>query len=71
MKSLEVYKYGTQVTTKLGCIPAIITGVTIRGDSVSYEISYFYEGEHITVWIKDIEFTVDNDVEKTKIGFKK
>lgn len=69
MNELQIIKCGTEVLTKLSKIVATITGVSIRFDTISYEISYFNNGEHKTAWIYEHEFTIDN-VEKIKVGFK-
>lgn len=66
---MVIVKTGTPVITKSGSISAIITGVCIRDESISYEISYFGVGEHKTAWIYRYEFEIDTS-HKTQAGFK-
>lgn len=67
---MEIYQCGVKVKTKLGCIEAIITGLTIRFDAVAYELSYFNnEMEYKQVWMNENEFSVTGET-KIKIGFK-
>ncbi len=66
--SLQIVKYGTKVILA-DSIKAFITGVCIReGESISYEVSYFYNGQNTTCWIKRFEFEIDT-TEKQKAGF--
>jgi hypothetical protein len=66
---MKILKYGTEVKTAIGKIDAIITAANIRGDSVSYEISYFNNGEHKDVWVKECEI-IPKTKEKVIIGYK-
>ena len=66
-----VYKCGIEIITKLNAIHAIITGISIRFDRVIYEISYFKDAIYYQIWLHEEEFTLINDSEKIKIGFKK
>lgn len=66
---MEIVKPGTPIITKIGTVKALISGVCIREESVSYEISYFASGEHKNAWIYRYEFDIDSAI-KTKPGFK-
>ncbi len=66
---MDILSSGTIVKTKMGNIEGIITGATIRFNNVSYEISYFMDGEYKEAWLNEVEFTIDN-IERQKIGFK-
>ena len=45
MKQTKLYPSGTHIRTTLGQIEGMITATCIRFSSVSYEITYFYDGE--------------------------
>lgn len=66
---MEVFKYGTTVTTAVGKINGMITCISIRQKEVIYEITYYDNGTFHTTPMRDYEFTTDNP-ETTKIGFK-
>lgn len=66
--SLQIIKHGTKVLLADGTIKAFITGVCIRDESLSYEVSYFHGGINTTCWIKRFEFEIDTS-EKQKAGF--
>lgn len=68
-KNMQIVKPGTTIITTIGQIKAMVTGVCIRNESISYEISYFGSGEHKTAWIYRYEFEIDTST-KTKAGFK-
>ena len=57
--SIQVVKCQTKIKTVIGGVKAIVTGICIRDDSISYEISYFHNGINATAWIKRYEFEVD------------
>jgi hypothetical protein len=66
---IQIVKYGTKVTLANGSIKAFITGICIREDvSISYEVSYFNNGNNTVCWIKRFEFEIDI-IEKQKAGF--
>lgn len=48
----------------------IVTGVSIRGESVSYEMSYFSNGTHNTCWLYKYEFEIDMQIKK-QAGFNR
>jgi len=45
MKQIKLYPSGTHIRTTIGQIEGMITATCIRFSSVSYEITYFYDGE--------------------------
>lgn len=66
---MQIIEVGTKAITIIGEITGIITGVTIRGDFVIYEFSYFNNGERKSEWITESEFHVSESNLK-EIGFK-
>lgn len=60
-------KYGTKIITVIGQVKAIITATCIRGENITYEISYFQNGLSTTAWIHRIEFDIDES-QKGKAG---
>ena len=67
---MKVYGCNTEVILKNSNIPGIITGITIRNLSVTYEVSYFTKDEHKYIWINEYEFTTEIKRKKKEIGFK-
>ncbi|MFA5433678.1 MAG: hypothetical protein WC319_12515 [Candidatus Paceibacterota bacterium] len=45
MKQIKLYPSGTHIRTTIGQIEGMITATCVRFSSVSYEITYFYDGE--------------------------
>ena len=66
---MKVYKHGTRVKTLIGDIEGLITAISIRVGSISYEISYFSSGIYYNIWLNDFEFEVCS--KKSDIGFNK
>ena len=66
---MKIVKPGTSIITNIGQVKATLTGVCIREESISYEISYFGQGDHKSTWIYRYEFEIDTST-KTKAGFK-
>ena len=67
---IEIYPRGTVIETIVGKVTGVITGVCIRGTSVTYEVSYFDDKVYVTIWMAEGEFKVrTKNVEKQKIGF--
>jgi len=66
---MKLIKCGTKAIIKLGNSEAIITGISIRFSTVSYELSYFINGEYKSTWFNECEFNVD-ERSNTVIGFK-
>lgn len=57
---MEPLKTGQQIITKSGKISATITGICMRGNNLSYEVSYFSNNSYHQYWIYEFEFDVDN-----------
>ena len=55
---MKILKAGTKVTTIIGDVQAIITGVCITMDTVEYKIRWFYNGEEKTAWLHRFEINV-------------
>jgi hypothetical protein len=67
---MEVIKCGSMVAIKGNHdTDGIITCLSIRYNNVSYEVSYFNNGEYKQVWLVEDEFTLTNG-DRIKIGFK-
>lgn len=69
-KSLFVIPCGTSVTIASGSLEATVTCAAIRFDKITYELTYFYQGDYKTAWCHESEFHTVN-VKKDRIGFKK
>ena len=59
---------GTVVKTKLSSIEGMITCQSVRFGKVSYEITYFVNGDQKCIWMNEEEFEVT--AERNLIGFK-
>lgn len=70
MDEIEIIKSGTEVETVNGQIKGTVTAASIRFNSVSYEISYFHNGEYKSCWMNELEFKSMGDNYKQKVGFK-
>ncbi len=68
-KSLSVIPCGTSVTIASGSQEATITCSAIRFDKITYELTYFYQGEYKTAWCHESEFHTQN-TKNDRIGFK-
>lgn len=68
MNEILVLKCGLLVKPKLHNAEGIITAISIRFGKVTYEISYFHNGEYKTIWMSGEEFDVAES-EKMKVGF--
>lgn len=66
---MNIIKCGTPAITKIGQIESIVTSSNIRFNSVTYELSYFHNGDYKTVWLNENEFEIEHK-SKIKIGFK-
>lgn len=55
-----------------GKIEGTLTAISIIGEKIKYEFSYFYNGDYRSVWISSYEFKVkfDQSDNMKKIGFK-
>lgn len=68
---LNVYSVGTEVSTVVGKITAVITAILLRDKSIQYEIAYFNHGDYKSAWVYEFEIIVINKInDTTKIGFK-
>lgn len=66
---MKLIQCGTKAHISSAKIDAIITGISIRFNRSTYELSYFYNGEYKSVWLDESEFETSSS-EKLKIGFK-
>ena len=64
---MKVIPYGAKVKTVIGGVEAIITGVSLRGNSIRYNIAYFSNGVQQDIWVESVEVEMFND-EKKKAG---
>lgn len=67
---MKIYKCGSKATTVIGKIEGIITGICIRFKKVQYEISYFHEGKHQSIWLEECEI-ICQEKQRVTIGFNK
>ncbi len=65
----EIYKCGSKAKIILSDIDGYITGICIRGDTVSYEVSYNENLNYQTKWFYDFELQFVEG-KKERIGFK-
>lgn len=65
---MELIKCGTKAFTVMGNIEGIITGINIRGERATYELSYFNNMEYKAIWLDVSEFETFS--ETTDIDFK-
>jgi hypothetical protein len=68
MKQIKLYPSGTHIRTTIGQIEGMITATCVRFSSVSYEITYFYDGEQKIVWMNEAEFSTSSKM--VVVGFK-
>lgn len=66
---MEVIATGTEVTTLIGKVKAVITGICIRGTRVTYELSYFVDGDHKSCWVDNTEIVWEAGMDKVEIGY--
>lgn len=66
---MDLLSCGQKVITKLSKIEGIITSISIKFNYVSYEVSYFHEGEYKQIWLNEAEFDTENQ-QRQAIGFK-
>lgn len=55
---MKILKEGTKVTTVIGNIEAMITGVTIESETVTYRLRYFTGGLIQECWLYGFEIEV-------------
>lgn len=68
MNNIEIYECGTDVTVKEVNIKGVITGACIRYGRVTYEVSYFFNGDQKSPWLVEDQFTTEG--KKGSVGFK-
>ena len=66
---MKIYKCGTEVELKASTLKGYISAISIRFDSIRYEIAYFWDGEIRREWLESGEFITDS--KKQNIGFIK
>jgi len=52
---MKVLPQGTKIKTKVGGVEGMVTGVSIRGSSVYYDVTYFAGGLHKNTWMYGFE----------------
>ena len=67
---IEVFPCGTVVWLEEEVSGSII-GITIRDESIKYEVGYFINGEYRSCWLSEYEFGFEENTKKVNIGFKK
>lgn len=65
--SIKIVPLNTRVTTVIGEVEGMITGVCIREGYINYDISYFKNGEYTNCWLNRAEFLVKSSNSK-KVG---
>jgi len=68
-KPIKCVPCGTIVRAVYGNIEGMVTCISIRFGRVSYEVSYFNNGDSKTVWMHESEFSAVN--ERISVGFNK
>lgn len=58
---IKIVPVKTKVKTVIGGIEGLITGVCIRDNYLSYEMSYFLNGKAESCWMQRYEFTTEVD----------
>lgn len=67
---MEVIPCGVEVILKRAEYSGVITGISIRDNRVTYEVSYYESGTYKNNWYCDYEFSIDKEQSKRIIGFK-
>ena len=67
---MEIIPCGTEVVLKRSEYRGVITGISIRGSRITYEVSYYESGTYKSNWFCDFEFLIDADNPRATIGFK-
>ena len=68
---IELFPCGTEVVLKRSQYAGVITGITLRGERITYAISYWESGTYKETWFASYEFSVTAHTSTMKIGFKK
>jgi len=66
---MKSFTCGTIIKTYVGNIEGMITCISIRFEKITYEISYFYNGEQKVIWMNENEFSAGKVNSKQEIGF--
>lgn len=66
---MNIVPCGSRVTSKLNNVEGIVTGISIRFNTISYEISYFSGLDYKQIRMNECEFTFSE--KKKQIGFQK
>lgn len=66
---MKLIKCGTKAITTIGKVEGVITAISIRFNTVSYELSYFTRDEYKTAWLNESEFTTESKG-RNEVGFK-
>ena len=64
---MTILNHGTRIRTVVGHIDGFVTGVSIRGNTTLYEISYLCSGEFKSSWL--YRFEIEPQAEKKQAGF--
>lgn len=59
---MNIIPCATKIIINNGKLNAVITGICIRNESISYEISWFANGDHKLSWVYAYEFEIDTTV---------
>jgi hypothetical protein len=70
MTDILVYKCGTSVKIKNIDLKGFITGISIRDERITYEISYFMNNTYYTHNFCEYELEIYPFSDKIQIGFK-
>lgn len=66
---IKVYPCGTPVNIRIGETPGYITGIRIRGNEVSYAVSYLLGDSYEEKWFYPYELIFLGPEKEKKIGF--
>lgn len=66
---MSVWPCGTEVKIKRAGYDGVITGVNIRDERITYEVSYFESGSYKSTWFCEYEFTPMVHAIRRKVGF--
>ena len=69
MEEILVYPCGTKVTLRIANITGEISAFTVRFKQVTYEFTYFYNGEMTDIWVCEEQLDFFSEPIKQKIGF--
>ncbi len=61
---MQVFEFGDIVKIKLLELYGFVTAICYHGDNISYEISFFSNGEYHQKWMESFEFEKINEALK-------